>query len=579
MTYLLMTFFIIAPFPTMDKQNRKLSPMEFLAQLKAGGKSSKHLPKKGISPSGGLDLDFSDLAAPAAAPGAGESTVVAQSASATAVADPPAALPAIAPDKVGLASPDVAVAVAATALPVAPPATVDEAAPQAKDGAVPSTHLTELFDRVNELLGSAPGQVEEAFHPPEPQSLADTGLTTEEVEKLILKYLLARGSAIGRKVAQQVCVPFGLIDPLLKSLKQEQLIIFKNAATMGDYEYALTEMGRERARRFTEECTYFGAAPVALKDYLQAMARQSIAKQHATVDDLKEAFGDLIISEKMLSKLGPAINSGRGMFLFGEPGNGKTSIAERVTNCFGSSIWIPRALGIDGDIIRIYDPAVHELVDQPTPEGIFNLTGIDQRWIHIRRPTVVVGGELTMAELEVRQNSVTKICEAPLQLKSNCGTLVIDDFGRQRMPVAELLNRWIVPLEKRYDFLNLPSGKKIQVPFDQIIIFSTNLEPRDLVDGAFLRRIPYKIQVPDPTPEQFHKLCEIMAPNLGFQYNKEAVDYLIAKHYEPIGRPMRACQPRDLLLQVRNFCMYHNIPKVITEEAFDFACENYFSIM
>ena len=230
-------------------------------------------------------------------------------------------------------------------------------------------------------------------------------------------------------------------------------------------------------------------------------------------------------------------------------------------------------------MIRIYDPAVHELVDQPTPDGIFNLTGIDQRWVHIRRPTVVVGGELTMAELEVKQNTATKVCEAPLQLKSNCGTLVIDDFGRQRMPVAELLNRWIVPLEKRYDFLNLPSGKKIQVPFDQIIIFSTNLEPKDLVDGAFLRRIPYKIQVPDPTPEQFHRLCEIMAPNLGFQYNKAAVDYLIERHYKPVKRPMRACQPRDLLLQVRNYCMYHNLPKLMTPEAFDFACENYFSIV
>jgi predicted ATPase with chaperone activity len=348
---------------------------------------------------------------------------------------------------------------------------------------------------------------------------------------------------------------------------------------MGDYEYALTELGRERARRYTEECTYYGAAPVTLRDYLNAMAGQSIARQHATPDDLKEAFADLVISDKMLGKLGPAINSGRGMFLFGEPGNGKTSIAERVTSCFGSTIWIPRALGIDGDIIRIYDPAVHELVDQPTPEGIFNQTGIDQRWIHIRRPTVIVGGELTMEELEVRQNTVTKICEAPLQLKSNCGTLVIDDFGRQRMPVDELLNRWIVPLEKRYDYLNLPSGKKIQVPFDQIIIFSTNLEPRDLVDGAFLRRIPYKIQVCDPTEEQFHRLCEIMAPNLGFQYDSAVVDYLLERHFKPTNRSMRACHPRDLLLQVRNYCVYNNLPKVITPEAFDFACENYFSIM
>src|SRR5579872_3730220 len=585
----------------MDKQNRKLSPMEFLAQLKATGKASKHLPKKGAASPGELNLDFSDLAAPSApaadAP-ADSAADSAPAATATAVAelpadgnfasgDSPAANPADAASPAGEAPHAQEAALEApaaepSALPAtAAHATAPEASPvAAQDAAAPDgAHLTELFERVNELLGTAPGQVEEHFKPAEPVSLPDTGLNTEEVEKLILKYLLARGSAVGRKIAQQVCLPFGLIDPLLKSLKQEQLIVFKGSATMGDYEYALTELGRERSRRYTEECTYFGAAPVCLKDYLNAMSRQSIAKQHATVDDLKEAFGDLIISEKMLSKLGPAINSGRGMFLFGEPGNGKTSIAERVTNCFGSTIWIPRALGIDGDVVRIYDPAVHELVDQPTPDGIFNLTGIDQRWVHISRPTVVVGGELTMAELEVKQNTATKICEAPLQLKSNCGTLVIDDFGRQRMPVAELLNRWIVPLEKRYDFLNLPSGKKIQVPFDQIIIFSTNLEPRDLVDGAFLRRIPYKIQVPDPTPDQFHQLCQIMAPNLGFQYNKEAVDYLIEKHYVPIKRPMRACQPRDLLLQVRNFCMYHNLPKVMTPEAFDFACENYFSIM
>jgi hypothetical protein len=286
------------------------------------------------------------------------------------------------------------------------------------------------------------------------------------------------------------------------------------------------------------------------------------------------------MNQGMLNRLGPAINSGRGMFLFGEPGNGKTSIAERVTNCFGTTIWIPRALGIDGDVVRIYDPAIHTLIQDEAPnDGILDTSGIDRRWVHVRRPTVIVGGELTMAELEIKQNSATKICEAPLQMKANCGVFVIDDFGRQRMPVAELLNRWIVPLEKRYDFLNLPCGKKVQVPFDQIIIFSTNLEPRDLVDGAFLRRIPYKIQVPDPTPEEFHELCKIMSPMYGFKYNRDAVQYLINRHYTPINRPMRACQPRDLLLQVKNYCAYHGLPKLMTPEAFDFACENYFSVM
>jgi DNA-binding PadR family transcriptional regulator len=530
----LVIFFTIAGSAMMDKQNRKISPMEFLAQLKAGGKGAKGLTRKGpVSPAEGNG----------------------------APSDPPA---------LGAASP----VGAATALASGIETSV---AGDGNLGPGPKP-LNELFDRVNELLGT-PGEVEQAFKPVEPTSIAETGLTPDGIEQLILKYLLARGSTTGRKIAQQVCLPFGIIDPLLKALKQEQLVVFKGAGSVGDYEYALTELGRERARRYTEECTYFGAAPVTLRDYLNAMASQSIARQHATPEDLKEAFADLVISDKMLGKLGPAINSGRGMFLFGEPGNGKTSIAERVTTCFGSTIWIPRALGIDGDIIRIYDPAVHELVDQPTSDGIFNQTGIDQRWIHIRRPTVVVGGELTMEELEVRQNTVTKICEAPLQLKSNCGTLVIDDFGRQRMPVDELLNRWIVPLEKRYDYLNLPSGKKIQVPFDQIIIFSTNLEPRDLVDGAFLRRIPYKIQVCDPTEEQFHRLCEIMAPNLGFQYDKAVIDYLIERHFKPTNRSMRACHPRDLLLQVRNFCVYNNLPKVITPESLDFACENYFSIM
>jgi predicted ATPase with chaperone activity len=320
-----------------------------------------------------------------------------------------------------------------------------------------------------------------------------------------------------------------------------------------------------------------------LKSYLAAMSAQSIAKQHATEADVTRAFSDLIMNMKMLDRLGPAINSGRGMFLFGEPGNGKTSIAERITSCFGSNIWIPKALGIDGDVIRIFDPAVHVPVKQEMSSSLLDTnTNIDTRWIQIRRPTVIAGGELTMAELEVRQNAQTKVCESPLQLKSNCGTFVIDDFGRQRMPVTELLNRWIVPLEKRYDFLNLPSGKKVQVPFDQLIIFSTNLEPKDLVDGAFLRRIPYKIEVLDPTEDEFRKLFALVAPGQGFQMDRDsldAVDYLIATHYRAKNRPFRACQPRDLLLQVRNYCLYKTLPRKLTPSSFDFACDNYFSVM
>lgn len=441
-------------------------------------------------------------------------------------------------------------------------------------------HLSQLFNRVQSLLKGSTEEAQGSFIPQCPETLEDTGLTQDEIERLILKYLLAKGTQTGRQICKQIKLPFGIVDAILKRAKQDQLVAYGSTAEMGDYEFQITELGRERARRYTQECTYFGAAPVCFKDYLKAMELQSIAKQEATETDLKEAFSDLIINHKMLDRLGPAVNSGRGMFLFGEAGNGKTSIAERITKAFGSTIWIPRCLGIDGDIIRIFDPGLHEeVVQEETSEGLFDLSGIDQRWVQIVRPTVIAGGELTMKELEITQNQQTKICEAPLQLKSNCGTFVIDDFGRQRMPVDELLNRWIVPLEKRYDFLNLPSGKKIQVPFDQLIIFSTNLEPKDLVDAAFLRRIPYKIEALDPSEEEFRALFELMAPIMGFQFDEQAYQHLIDQHYKAVDRPFRACQPRDLLLQVKNFCTYKEIPRKLSPEAFDFAVENYFSVM
>lgn len=439
-------------------------------------------------------------------------------------------------------------------------------------------HLEELFNRVESLLGEKPDP-NKGFVPRCPNSIEDTLLAPEEIERLILKFLLQKGAATGREICSNVKLPFTIIEPIMKQMKKDQLVAYKGTAEMGDYNFTIIDLGRERARRYMEECSYAGAAPVPLTAYLEAMTAQTIANQSVTEDDLKRAFSDLLISEKMFERLGPAINSGRGMFLFGEPGNGKTSIAERITKCFGSTIWIPRTLGIDGEIIRLFDPGVHEEIPYGTSDGIFDLSGVDQRWVQIVRPTVVAGGELTMAELEITQNPYTKIGEAPLQLKANCGTFCIDDFGRQTMPVSVLLNRWIVPLEKRYDYLNLASGKKIQVPFDQLIIFSTNLEPKQLVDGAFLRRIPYKIEVPDPSREHFRKLFEIMAPKVGLILDLDAVDYLIEKHYLAVNRPFRNCQPRDLLLQVRNYVTYRKGPKKVTCESFDFAVSNYFSVM
>jgi hypothetical protein len=361
-------------------------------------------------------------------------------------------------------------------------------------------------------------------------------------------------------------------------MKNSQLVVHRGAAPMNDFQYQLSDLGRERGRRYAQHCTYFGAAPVALKEYIASVRAQSLTVQHPTAEDLRRAFEGLLLNAEMLDRLGPAVNSGRGLFLFGHPGNGKSSIAERITAAFGREIWIPRALGIDGEIVRLYDPLSHEEAPLAPGTGLLDARKIDKRWIRVRRPTIVAGGELTMSQLEVTPNTATGISEAPLQLKSNCGTLVIDDFGRQRMRVEELLNRWIVPLEKRYDFLNLPNGKKITVPFDQLLVFSTNLEPRDLVDEAFLRRIPYKIEVTDPTEEEFRDLFKLMAPQLGFEYRAEAVDYLLAIHYRKCNRPLRFCHPRDLLLQVRSYCIYRKCPLELRAEYFDLACENYFAV-
>ena len=417
------------------------------------------------------------------------------------------------------------------------------------------------------------------FLPVEPESFRDAGLTDTLVESLVLKYLLVRGDSSGREIADQVKLPFILIDELLRALKNDQLLTLRGSAAMNDFQYQLSDVGRERARRYSAHCTYFGAAPVSLPDYVASVKAQTLAGQQPKAEHLAEAFGDLLLSRQLLDRLGPAINSGRGLFLYGAPGNGKTSIAERVTAVFGQDIWIPRAIGVDGDIIRVFDPSNHEELPLEPCQGVYERRKIDKRWVRIRRPTLVAGGELTMSSLEVTINTSTGVCEAPLQLKSNCGTLVIDDFGRQRVKIHELLNRWILPLEKRYDFLNLPNGKKIEVPFDQLIIFSTNLEPRSLVDEAFLRRIPYKIEVPDPSEDEFRELFKLMAAKLGCPHRSAPVERLIEKHYRQPGRPFRFCHPRDLLLQVRSFCAYKGLPLEITDEYLDQAVTNYFAVM
>lgn len=426
------------------------------------------------------------------------------------------------------------------------------------------------------------------FIPKPLNDLGATGLNVTLVESLVLKYLMMMGVASGRKIAEELGVPYRHLFPdFFTRLKtKEMFLAHENALPGNDFEYKLTEAGRNRAMMYYRECAYVGTAPVLFDDYLEAVAAQSITFEHPKEADLRRAFNDLLISEDMFKVLGPAINSGRGMFLYGYPGNGKTSIAERITRCFGSNVWIPRVIFVEGQYIKLYDPVNHEPVERPKRGGLLasaligDIEDHDKRWVEIRRPTLVAGGELTMDNLEIHYDPETKISEAPLQMKSNMGTLLIDDFGRQRMAPVELLNRWIVPLEKRYDFLKLANGKKVRVPFDQLIIFSTNLEPKQLVDEAFLRRIPYKIEAKDPTEGMFKMMIEIFAPKLGFtSINWDAVETMLEVHFRQPNRAMRCCHPRDLLLQIRNYCVYHNLELEMRTEYFDQAVQNYFTVM
>ena len=453
-------------------------------------------------------------------------------------------------------------------------------------------NIDELLDRLNGISGSDTAQQDPVdggersfvdsegnYFPSEPRNWHEAGISESLVEELVSKFLLAVGETTIRSISSQVALPFPMIETLIARMKSEQLLGYVDQAAMNDYVCKLTELGRSRAKRYSDFCTYYGAAPVPYRDYVSSVTAQTIADQNPSEADLSAAFSDLLIDPAMMGKLGPAVNSGRGMFLYGFPGNGKTSIAERVTASFGKYIWIPRAISMDRDVVRLYDSMNHVAAEEEESKGLISSATQDGRWVRIERPTIVVGGELQMAHLELQYNSQTGISEAPVQMKSNCGTLVIDDFGRQQMTVDELLNRWIVPLEKRYDYLNTSNGKKVQVPFDQLVIFSTNLEPKDLVDDAFLRRIPYKIEVPNPSIENFVKLFEIMCRVMKFEFKPELIKYLLQTHYMPTNRPLRNCHPRDILLQVRNYSLYNKIPMVLTKESLDFACENYFSIM
>ncbi len=419
---------------------------------------------------------------------------------------------------------------------------------------------------------------DEPFHPVPPRSLEETGVSISLVEALVAKYLALVGTRSGRDIAKQIHLPFGILEGLFQSLRTRQIMVHTGSAPVNDYYYSLTEQGREFAQAAAKACAYVGPAPVTLVDYVLSVDAQTIRAEAPKRHQLEKAFSDISIDTNLFESLGPAVNSGAGLFLYGAPGNGKSTLAKRITMCFRQEIWVPHVIIEDGQLIKVYDAAYHEEIES-SEESILKSAEHDQRWVRIRRPTVVVGGELTMDNLEIRHDPHSNVSEAPLQMKSNCGCLLIDDFGRQRIEPAELLNRWIVPLECRVDYLTLSTGKKIQVPFEQLIIFSTNLEPSDLVDDAFLRRIPYKIEIADASEEEFYELFEIYCNSFGCECRPEVIDYLLQKHYRPKNRPLRRCHPRDLLGQIQNYCAYNDLPMEMRPDYFDRVVRSYFTVV
>ena len=430
------------------------------------------------------------------------------------------------------------------------------------------------------VANNANQQNSDSYTPIRPESIEAAGLRLLDLFPLILKYLFLHGNASGNQLARQIKLPFEFTTPALEALKADLLVVLKNSAGIGDYEYELTPKGIEQARIHLSRSTYCGSAPVSIAEYQDSVFRQSIRNLKPNFQDVANALSDLEVTSLMVNQMGQAINSGKSMFLFGPPGNGKTSLAKRAIGAISPSLWIPRSITIGGEVIRVFDPSVH--TPMPLPENTSLITDdmeIDERWIRIHRPTIVVGGELEMKHLEATLNPVTGIIEAPIHVKSNCGCLVVDDFGRQQISTTELLNRWIVPMESGVDYLNLPSGRQVSLPFEQFLVFSTNLEPSNLCDEAFLRRIPYKIEVFDPTEEQFRNLFNKELNAQGFNYEPEALEQLIEYHYKRANRPFRFCHVGDLLAQCRDFCDFHGKELQFNRDIVELAVLNYFGGM
>jgi len=419
----------------------------------------------------------------------------------------------------------------------------------------------------------------------QPNTVEETGLGFGQLVDLCIKTIYYAGRPSARDISEQMALPFNIIETILLFLKREQYIEVVGSVGLGEqqYQYSLSDKGADKAVEALERNQYVGPAPIPFSDYVRVVMEQSIRMLKVDAAVVDKALGDLVLSPTTHNLVGPAVNSGRSMLLYGEPGNGKSSIAKGIGRMLHGNILIPHALDVGGQTIRVFDPRVHEEVG--TKDALDQRHAFapvrpelrrDLRWVISKRPLIITGGELTLADLELKYSPASKFYLAPVQLKANCGILVIDDFGRQLVSPKELLNRWIVPMEARIDHLSLLSGETIEIPFELLLVFSTNIPPQQLGDEAFFRRIRHKIEVGDPDEIMFLEILRMVCNANAIPYAPEAGRYLIDRYYKPKARHFRGVHPRaivDLLLDISSF---QGRTPDFSPEWVDLACSSYF---